>query len=52
MPYWSIPADAFDDPDTMARWLKLAHEAALRSAGLTSGGTRRTAARPHKTTSR
>jgi DNA transformation protein len=31
MPYWSIPADAFDDPDAMARWVKLAHEAALRS---------------------
>jgi DNA transformation protein len=31
MPYWSIPADAFDDPNTMARWVKLAHEAALRS---------------------
>ncbi len=32
MPYWSIPADAFDDPDIMARWVKLAYEAALRSA--------------------
>lgn len=31
MPYWSIPEDAFDDPDIMARWVKLAHEAALRS---------------------
>ncbi len=31
MPYWSIPADAFDNPDIMARWVKLAHEAALRS---------------------
>ena len=31
MPYWSIPADAFDDPDRMARWVKLAYEAALRS---------------------
>jgi DNA transformation protein len=31
MPYWSIPADAFDDPDIMARWVRLAHEAALRS---------------------
>jgi DNA transformation protein and related proteins len=34
MPYWSIPADAFDDPDIMARWIKLAHEAALRSVGV------------------
>ncbi len=31
MPYWSIPADACDDPACMARWVKLAHEAALRS---------------------
>jgi DNA transformation protein len=31
MPYWSIPDDAFDDPDEMARWVRLAYEAALRS---------------------
>jgi len=31
MPYWSIPADAFDDPAELAQWLKRAHEAALRS---------------------
>lgn len=31
MPYWSIPDDAFDDPDVMARWVRLAYEAALRS---------------------
>lgn len=31
MPYWSIPPEAFDDPDGMARWVKLAYEAALRS---------------------
>ena len=31
LPYWSIPEDAFDDPDIMARWVKLAYEAALRS---------------------
>jgi DNA transformation protein len=31
MPYWSVPADAFDDSDAMARWIKLAHQAALRS---------------------
>jgi DNA transformation protein len=34
MPYWSIPADAFDDPVIMARWVKLAHDAALRSVKL------------------
>ncbi|HWK45025.1 MAG TPA: TfoX/Sxy family protein [Stellaceae bacterium] len=32
MPYWSIPDDAFDDPDIMARWVRLAYEAALRAA--------------------
>jgi DNA transformation protein len=31
MPYWSIPPEAFDDPDNMARWLRLAREAGLRS---------------------
>jgi len=31
MPYWSIPADAFDDSAIMARWMKLAYDAALRS---------------------
>ncbi len=32
MPYWSIPAEAFDDSDIMAQWVKRAYEAALRSA--------------------
>ena len=31
MPYWSIPHDAFDDPDAMARWVRLACEAGLRA---------------------
>lgn len=31
MPYWSVPEDAFDDPDLMGRWVRLAYEAALRS---------------------
>jgi DNA transformation protein len=31
MPYWSVPEDAFDDPDVMANWVRLAYEAALRS---------------------
>jgi len=31
MPYWSIPAEAFDDSDVMAQWVRLAHEAGLRS---------------------
>lgn len=31
MPYWSVPEDAFDDPDMMARWVRLAYETALRA---------------------
>jgi len=31
MPYWSVPEDAFDDPDIMARWVRLAYAAALRA---------------------
>jgi DNA transformation protein len=30
MPYWSIPDDAYDDPDVMAKWVRLAYEAAVR----------------------
>jgi DNA transformation protein len=33
MPYWSIPEDAFDDPDIMAHWVRRAYEAALRAPG-------------------
>ena len=38
MPYWSIPDEALDDPDTMARWARLAYEAALRSGRKGQGG--------------
>ncbi len=31
MPYWSIPDEAYDDPDQMAVWVRRAFEAALRS---------------------
>lgn len=31
MPYWSLPDEAFDDPDVMAGWVRRAHAAALRS---------------------
>lgn len=31
MPYWSVPEDAWDDPDIMAKWVRLAYEAALRA---------------------
>ncbi len=30
MPYWSIPDTAYDDPDEMAVWVRMAYEAALR----------------------
>lgn len=33
MPYWSTPEDAFDDPEVMTRWARLAYEAALRARG-------------------
>lgn len=31
MPYWSIPDKALDDSETLAHWVRLAFEAALRS---------------------
>ncbi|WP_064691738.1 TfoX/Sxy family protein [Rhizobium aegyptiacum] len=31
MPYWSIPEEAYDDPDLMAKWVRLAYQAALRA---------------------
>lgn len=31
MPYWSIPHDAFDNSDSMDRWVRLAFEAGLRA---------------------
>jgi DNA transformation protein len=31
MPYWSIPDDAYDDPDLMAGWVRLAYDAAMRA---------------------
>lgn len=31
MPYWSIPDEAFDDPDEMGVWVRRAYEAALRA---------------------
>ena len=37
MPYWSVPEEAFDDPDIMARWARTAFEAALRAS---AGGRR------------
>lgn len=31
MPYWTVPDDAYDDPDEMAKWVRLAYEAGLRA---------------------
>jgi DNA transformation protein and related proteins len=31
MPYWSIPDDAHDDMDLMAKWMHLALEAGMRA---------------------
>ncbi len=31
MPYWSVPGEAFDDPDVMTEWARRAFDAALRS---------------------
>ncbi|MGL4490133.1 MAG: TfoX/Sxy family protein [Rhizobiaceae bacterium] len=31
MPYWSIPDEAYDDPDEMAKWTRLALEAGERT---------------------
>ena len=32
MPYWTVPPEAFDDPDEMGAWARLAAEAAARAA--------------------
>ena len=31
MPYWTIPDEAIDDPDTFSIWAKKAYEASLRA---------------------
>ena len=31
MPYWSVPSEAFDDPEIMTHWARLAYDAALRN---------------------
>ena len=36
MPYWSVPEEAYDDPDAMARWVRLAWKAAGRAKSKTS----------------
>ena len=32
MPYWHLPDEALDDPERVADWARLGHEAALRGA--------------------
>ncbi len=32
--YWSLPEEAFDDPDAMRDWVRLAEAAATRSAAV------------------
>ena len=32
MPYWSVPEGAWDDPDAMAHWVRLAYVAARETA--------------------
>ena len=34
MPYWSIPHEAFDDPDAMRHWVRLAFDAGLRAQAI------------------
>lgn len=31
MPYWSVPEEAYDDPEIMTEWARLAFAASLRS---------------------
>ena len=31
MPYWSVPEEAYDDPDLMGKWVRLAYDAAVRA---------------------
>ena len=46
MPYWSVPDAAFDDPDEMARWVRLAWEAAMRAGPAVGTPKAKGAARP------
>ena len=52
MPYWTVPADAFDDPKVMAGWARAAYEAALRSAEAAPAAPRRKRPAPPATVSR
>lgn len=45
MPYWSVPDAAFDDPDEMARWVRLAWQAAMRAGSNQTSSKQKGAAR-------
>ena len=32
MPYWDMPAEAYDDPDEAAKWVRVAVEASRRAS--------------------
>ena len=47
MPYWSVPEEGIDDPDSFAVWARLGREAARRTlAGASSKRRRREARMP------
>ena len=37
MPYWTVPDEALDDPDMMAKWARIALDAAIRVTERESG---------------
>ena len=41
LPYWSLPPEAYDDPDLMAHWVRLAFDAGLRARDAKPPGTKR-----------
>ncbi len=45
MPYWSVPESAFDDPDEMARWVRIAWQVAMRAGAEIAAPMRKGAAR-------
>ena len=45
MPYWSVPESALDDPDEMARWVRVAWQVAMRAGADIAAPMRKGAAR-------
>jgi DNA transformation protein and related proteins len=50
--YWRLPATAFDEPDALAHWCKLALDAARRGAKPKRAKAKRAKAAPKKTVRR